>query len=325
MEGWKLTEGFITDTHLTETEIWQCFNTIFSSKSKNQASYKFGLVRAMVDNLYNVNDDLVLTFDQIYDTFARIYWNLVIKHNLRQTDNSHTQSAIERILREIRQKYQIPPDFAYDKLPADIQYETLFKVKNEGKKYVLGALYGDTKGKFYEFSKEKEYLRFNPPVYRFFQRYQQVILRLNNYEWAKFLAKNNSITSGFIDAIENISKRTSLEYYLEILERYTVHRCFYCGKNLEKSIVHVDHFIPWSYIHSDNLWNLVLSCKQCNLSKRDRIPAQKYLNLLLARNGELIQSGQIRFETDYSPKRLQELYEYAEVNGYSGGWEVPSR
>jgi hypothetical protein len=72
MQGWKLTEGNITNSHPTEIEIWRCFNYIFSSKSKNVASYKFGLIRALVDNLYNTNADLVLSYDQIYDTFCRI-------------------------------------------------------------------------------------------------------------------------------------------------------------------------------------------------------------------------------------------------------------
>lgn len=189
MQGWKLTAGSITNPNLTEPEIWQYCNVIFSTQSKNQASYKFGLIRALVENLYNTDENLSLSYNLLFYTFARIYWNLVICHHLRQSDSSHPQSAIEKVLYALQTKYTIPDGLTFDTLAPDIQFEILRDVKAQGKKYVLGAIWGDTEGTFYEFSTAGEYLKFNPPVYQFLQRYHQVILRLNNYEWPSFWSK----------------------------------------------------------------------------------------------------------------------------------------
>ena len=57
---------------------------VFSSKSKQSASYKYGFLKAILDNLYNTDENLILTFDQLFSKFAEVYWNLVLKHKIRQ-------------------------------------------------------------------------------------------------------------------------------------------------------------------------------------------------------------------------------------------------
>ncbi len=46
----------------------------------------------------------------------------------------------------------------------------------------------------------------------------------------------------------------------------------------------VDHFIPWSYKFEDELWNLVLTCRDCNLRKHGSLPQQESINNLVERN-----------------------------------------
>ncbi len=41
-------------------------------------------------------------------------------------------------------------------------------------------------------------------------------------------------------------------------------KCFYCGKPVIKKTVEVDHFIPWSFMKDDQIWNFVLACPECN-------------------------------------------------------------
>lgn len=51
--------------------------------------------------------------------------------------------------------------------------------------------------------------------------------------------------------------------------------CFYCGKSLvvgsgrRENMVTIDHIVPRSHGGSDNVRNLVPSCKCCNEAKRD--------------------------------------------------------
>ncbi|MFT8323076.1 MAG: HNH endonuclease domain-containing protein [Bacillus sp. (in: firmicutes)] len=100
--------------------------------------------------------------------------------------------------------------------------------------------------------------------------------------------------------------------------------CFYCGKEIKrKNAAHVDHFIPWSFVQADQLWNLVISCSACNLSKNDKLAEQKFLTRLIDRNEQLLVEKKIILRTDmqvYSKKKLNELYTYSIDNGYTDFW-----
>ena len=50
--------------------------------------------------------------------------------------------------------------------------------------------------------------------------------------------------------------------------------------------IHVDHFIPWSYIFEDSAWNLVLACQECNCKKSNSLAQPKFLNYLIERNSK---------------------------------------
>ena len=37
---------------------------------------------AIIDNLYNVDANLKLSFDQLFNKFGEIYWNLILKYGI---------------------------------------------------------------------------------------------------------------------------------------------------------------------------------------------------------------------------------------------------
>lgn len=330
MPGWNTPRGTITNPDIDQEQIWGYFNVLFSNRSKNQTSYKFGFVRALLENLYNVDVQLGLDFHHIFWSFACLYWNLVVRQGLSQTDRSHEQSAIERVLREFQEHQGIPSELGFDSLSVDLQLKIVSAVKTQGKRYVIGAVWGDTEGTFYEFDLEKEYLRINPPVYRLMQRYQEVLYRLNSYEFVKFLQKVNQPDAygDLIERVENVTRRSSLAEYRSMLEFNSARQCFYCGTDLACGrTTEVDHFIPWSFVHNDNLWNFVLSCRACNNSKRDRLASPAFLEHLVTRNENLkrvTQSPVLVEMTNYSNAKLTDLYQYAQNNGYSANWS-PNR
>lgn len=53
---------------------------------------------------------------------------------------------------------------------------------------------------------------------------------------------------------------------------------------MKEGAIHVDHFIPWSFIKDDKLWNFVLSCPKCNEAKNDRLPDEMCLERIIQRN-----------------------------------------
>lgn len=87
--------------------------------------------------------------------------------------------------------------------------------------------------------------------------------------------------------IDKSSERENLSVYRRILfEEFENETCFYCGKKLSNDgqKVHVDHFVPRTFIKDDKMWNLVLTCPACNLQKNDKLAENIYLDKLVERN-----------------------------------------
>ena len=169
MAGFDLKEGTFEDREVSEEELWSAIACIFSSKSKNDSSYKYGFLKSILDNLDQVDVDGRLNFDQIFTRFAELYWSLILVHQLRQkaATNDNRRSAIERVLFDARDKYLTSDEKPFDALPARARAEVSHQVKMKCKTYVVGALFEDTKRIFYSFSKRGEWIQINPSMLRF--------------------------------------------------------------------------------------------------------------------------------------------------------------
>lgn len=326
MAGFDLKEGKYVNSLATDDDLWAALSNVFTTHSKNDSSYKYGFLKSIIDNLYNADENLMLSFDQLFLKFAEIYWNLILKYGIRQkgSTNDNRQTYLEQILYEMAKKYNISEGVPFESLPDNITTEVLHKIKMRCKKYVVGALFEDTKKLFYSFSKKDEWIQINPLMYEFICKHKLIIEKLNYYEWAKFLEKVNdeSVTLHLLDKLDLSAKRNNLLAYRKILfEEFEERNCFYCGRKLLKGKVEVDHVIPWSFIKDDNLWNLVLACHECNRQKSDKLPDISYMNALVERNNDIIIEMDEKEMKNYRNEKLKYIYYWAKLNGYDKIWK----
>lgn len=338
--GHDLSQGFYDPRQLNSDEIWQALSTVFSSRSKNSSSYKYGFLKSILDNLYNVDADLVLTFDQLFGKFAEIYWNLVTKYRIELMPGTKS-AAVETVLSEFVAHDQIAPGVPFESLTDEQKERLTMRVKNRCKHNVVGALYGDTGQIFYSFSKRGEWVQFNPVVYQYVCRRKTAFEKLNYYEWAKYLEKINTQEAAYdlLTKLDESAKRNNLGVYRQILfDEFESKECFYCGRRLRGDGIQVDHFIPWAFIKDDKLWNMVLACPACNNKKRDKLPPDDYLLKLLQRNKDIRfrydsvgvepSKGKIHLRgvedmRNYQQDGLKNIYLYAKENGYNELWYPP--
>lgn len=330
MAGFDLKEGRYEARTVTDDELWSSFACVFSSKSRNNSSYKYGFLKAIIDNLYNVDADFKLSFDQLFSKFGEIYWNLILKHGLRQkvVTNDSRETSLEQVLHAAVERYRILEPIPYESLTAEMMLYISHQIKIKCKKYVVGALFEDTKHLFYSFSKKEEWLQINPVMYKFICKHKVVIEKLNYYEWARFLERVNDETVAIklLNKIDESAKRNNLSAFRQILyEEFESKNCFYCGKPLHPDKIDVDHFIPWSFIKDDNLWNLVLSCPTCNRKKNDRLPDEIFLRNLIDRNQHILVELHRPEMQNYHSKMISYAYNWAIINGYNDTWRPEKR
>lgn len=317
--GFDLKYGEYKKGNLSDDEMWSAFAYLFSSKSVNDTSYKFGFLKAILDNLYNVDNNLTLNFDQLFSKFTEVYWNLVLKHGIRQKRlvKDGRISSLEGILYDAQERYGLERCIPYESLSPEMINDITHKVKQKCKQNVVGALYADLQECLYSFDKKAETLTFNPVMYEFVCKHKVAIEKLNYYEWARFLEKVNKddVMDHLLSKLDESSKRNNLKYYRNILFEEFESKCFYCHKEVSVDAVAVDHFIPWSFIKDDNLWNFVLACPKCNSSKSDKLADNRFLDLLVKRNNFILVEKHTEMKT-YSADRLLKIYEFAMANGY---------
>lgn len=323
-EGWKLNEGTVAYEVVTEDQLWTIIVKTLSSSSKKTTSYKFALLRAILENLYKTNSHLEISFAQLAYSFAKLYWNLVVQNGYTQG----RKAKIERELREFQVAFRIPEGLSFDSINSNQQQILINKIeKNIIKRDVVGALFEDTNRIMYGFSKKEKKITLTSSSWEFLLKHQISIFKLVNYELAKFLqSKNLHIPRGIVlEEIENITKRESLHQFQQILITYSGNQCFYTEQILPSTnrSIAVDHFVPWSFMHSDELWNFVITSQTTNSKKGSKLPAEKYLKKLDERNQYLIRVGDVHVKAEmekYELKKFIKLYQYAELNGFEKGW-----
>ena len=126
------------------------------------------------------------------------------------------------------------------------------------------------------------------------KEYTFVLSQLLNYRWAQLSEKfNNSpkITLKVKGISDKKIRRNNLRKYRDILlEQMDDGKIidFYTDDILDFNDISVDHVIPWSYMYSDDIWNLVLTSKSINSKKSNVVPSEEIIKKLESRNIKLL-------------------------------------
>lgn len=326
MAGWNLKRGVLSSEKIFEEKYWSLFNYVFSNSCSKRNTYKYGLIKSILDNLFNFQkfeDYYYISYYNIFSKFAENYWNLVLKHKLRQMrpDGRSFYSAVETILNNAVSDKPILSTLEFEAVYDEDKKIIIQKISAECKKYVIGALYTDFEGVLYGFDLKGDGLKFNCYAYDFLLKYKTEIESLNYYSWAKFLESVNEehLLVGVLNKLElSTPQRSDLSIYREILRNeFEQNNCFYCGKKL--STIHVDHFIPWTFVKEDKIWNFVLACPDCNKKKSDKLPSTSHIQLIQKRNIILQSYNNTLVSQDfksYSDSLIPNMWKYAQMSGF---------
>lgn len=327
MAGWNLKEGKYLGLGISEDELWSLFNYVFSDSCKKTNTYKFGLIKAICDHIYDLknNDGLFfLSFDNLFAKFTENYWNLVNKYELKQMayNGKSEFSRIETIIKASVKESDIPQNISFQSLSSNDRNRIIKLVTTDCKRCVIGALYNDFEGKLYSFDLRGDGIYLGQEAHSFISKYKAEIEKINYYSWARFLENINddSVLVKVLDKLDNATpRRNDLSIYQEVLYReFQENNCFYCGKKLNNKI-HVDHFIPWSFIKTDNLWNFVLACPRCNIKKSNSLVDVGFVDRLEQRNEAIIGKHNSRIVSDeyssYYNGLISKIWSYAKMSG----------
>jgi 5-methylcytosine-specific restriction endonuclease McrA len=153
----------------------------------------------------------------------------------------------------------------------------------------------------YRLDKTARTVAFQAEHIRLIAEYSDFLFDAINYRWAQILEKFNH-SPRIAQKVRGIAgdeepKRKSLRQFRRYLDLDPVTRdtCFQCGKHIpedthEKALeVSVDHIMPWSFMYSDDLWNLAYCHTGCNSKKSNMLPSSRTISRLGERNERLLE------------------------------------
>ncbi|SDP45765.1 HNH endonuclease [Mucilaginibacter sp. OK268] len=141
----------------------------------------------------------------------------------------------------------------------------------------------------------------------YFKVHQYILKGFISWHLVRFLQKNNPGVVGLSEKLEKPKFRDLKDakvFWSKYLFSSEV-SCVYCSRLIPKTGFSLDHFIPWSYVAHDQLWNIIPTIKSVNSSKSDALPNLKsYLSTFCD-----LQFDAFKMHVDLGNNRLLEDYQ----------------
>ena len=271
--------------------------TVISDCSMDN-TYKMSWCRALVEHAFNNESQKKIPFDKISELMFKYYWDQTIFFNLEQGPNPNKRPVIHQIVRnEIelfkKQNGQMPRKFL----------ETKYKIKKEIIDKISTKLTHDVSHRFlyvnkknydvYKYKKGQKYLILQNP--KLIKEYHRILFALINYKWTQQLENLNPGTPKIAQKVrgvdrDEVPKRKSLKKFKTFLDKENPdHKCFITEKQINNDELTIDHVIPWSYMYSDDLWNLVYVKQSENSRLSNKTKDEKIIDKLIKRNSKLLE------------------------------------
>ena len=274
--------------------------TTIISDCSMENTYKMSWSRALVEHACNYPHKKEIHFDRISELMFKYYWDQTIFFNLEQGPNHNKRPVIYQIiLNEIelfrKQNGQIPKKFIglkykfkkeiIDKISKKLTDDVSYRFQYINKKRY--NIYQYKKGQ------SKKSLILNNP--KLIKENHKILFQLINYRWTQHLENLNPGIPKIAQKVrgvdrDEVPKRKSLNKFKVFLDKENPdHKCFLTEEPIKDGELSIDHIIPWSYMYSDDLWNLVYVKKSENSGWSNKIKNQEIINKLIKRNSRLLE------------------------------------
>jgi len=254
-------------------------------------TYKMAWAKALVELSCEKNKYERIELTQIAKKIFKYYWNQTIYFDLIQGSNiSKPPEFITEVKKQIEEYYltsrnRQPKHFERIESEINLDINKLVRILKQDVSWRFLKLRSEIIP-LYAYEKGQDYLILeNQDI---IEEYSDVLIESINFRWTQILENFNSSPRiakkvRVLDLKE--IKRNSLSKFRPFLDiENSNHNCFICGEKIIEETPSIDHVIPWSFLFSDDIWNLVYTHRTCNSQKSNIIPSEEEIEKLELRN-----------------------------------------
>ena len=279
-------------------------------------TYKMAWAKALVEISCDEEKNERIELKDIAKKIFKYYWNQTIYFDLIQGSNiSKPPEYITEVKKQI-QKYYLknktkqPKHFERIDSELELDINNLVRILKQDVSWRFLNLKNETVS-LYQYQKGNDFLIL--PNQNVIEEYSDIIFESINFRWTQILENFNS-SPRIAKKIRVLDlqeiKRNNLSKYRPFLNiSNPSHKCFICGKEIEGETPSIDHVIPWSYLFSDDIWNLVYTHQTCNSQKSNIIPTENDVEKLEERN--IILYNLLKINSEFNSKKSTKELEIA--------------
>ncbi|KJD38687.1 HNH endonuclease [Paenibacillus polymyxa] len=299
-------------------------------------TYKMSWARAITEiaceGEYTENSCVEITLECIARKVIRYYWEQTIFFDLQQSSNPVKPPVIVSTVKDLIAIYQsntgskrpikwyaanvetICSD-AYQKAVRDI-----VKALKQDVSFRFLRINGKEVEGIYNYVQKANSIYIHSDCLAQLKKYSLIVFDAINYRWTQMLENFNhsprlSKKVRIIDERE-VRRKSLGKFSTYIGMENPYQHCFLCGEKIENETPAIDHVIPWSYLYSDDLWNLVFAHQSCNSSKSNVIPSEEMIQRLEERNQTMLRKLKERGKRDKHILELEMAIEHKLVRKF---------
>jgi 5-methylcytosine-specific restriction endonuclease McrA len=282
--------------------IEQWFDVLENMKNTN--TYKLAWGKSILDYAKeNTNHEIPIKY--LAERVLKYYWNQMYFFKLKQGPLNQTPTLyqiVEKTITAYQQIAQSKQPIWFNKALIELLKDT--SSYNKRINAIVRVLYQDVAKRFpitkekthnlYTIDKNRHVVIIEKENFDSLRVYGRFIMPFLYLKWAQLLEKFNHsprIANKIAGSGQQSIQRKSLATYRKILLKLhegSEIRDFYTNEVLSPEDVSVDHFIPWSYLYSDDIWNLVLTSRSQNSKKSNQLTSKEFLDRLIQQNKKLL-------------------------------------
>lgn len=270
---------------------------LFDNKSE---SYKLFWFQAIVNKVVEGKEQIA--YDELINEMIAEAWYMVCEYRLNLGPSDTLESLVKQVasISQMKSSEKKENIIAYLNLGNDKETRRMKRILTHNVPYRLQAPFMEQvrgtewnvseKNLIEKINKEKRLMYY----YSDLSGMEKAILV--QPEWCSYILKNKEIISGWIqyNLIMYLQRRNPtvpgianklyppLERKLERVKKFWKEAIaiepfidIYSGRVLEDKEISIDHFVPWSYVAHDEMWNLHPTTKSINSSKSNNLPDWK--------------------------------------------------
>lgn len=259
--------------------------------------YKFFWFQAIIAKV--LEGKAILTYDELINEMIADAWYMVTEYHL----NLGPRDTLEEVVDYIRASTQMKPSEKKENILKYLEHCDDREVIRHKRTLTLNVPYrlqapfmDQVKGKawdvrpamladrinledhliyyFIAINGLDSAIRIQPEWIAYIIKNQEILKGWLQYNMISYLQRRNPSVPGIVDKLHAPQERNleKVKKYWRLILTLTPVREIYGHTELTSEDISIDHFVPWSYVAHDELWNLHPTTKSINSSKSNNLP-----------------------------------------------------